>query len=106
MKNIQTITDQIFENYDSFKEKSITHRRFKHSNMLKILDKIKSNEKFNFEFVGKSVLGRELNLISTGKGKTKIFLWSQMHGNESTATMALFDIFNFFLDTSSLNDIK
>ncbi|MCH8169548.1 MAG: peptidase M14 [Bacteroidetes bacterium] len=106
MKNIQTITDQIFENYDSFKEKSITHRRFKHSDMLKILDKIKSNEKFNFEFVGKSVLGRELNLISTGKGKTKIFLWSQMHGNESTATMALFDIFNFFLDTSSLNDIK
>lgn len=22
-------------------------------------------------------------------------LWSQMHGNESTATMALFDLFNF-----------
>ncbi|MCH8326324.1 MAG: peptidase M14 [Bacteroidetes bacterium] len=74
--------------------------------MLKIFDKIKSYGKFNFELVGKSVLGRDLNLISIGKGKTKIFLWSQMHGNESTATMALFDIFNLFLDNSLLNDIK
>ena len=106
MKNIQTITDQFFNRYDSFKEKSIIHRRFKHSDMLKVFEKIKSCEKFNFEFVGTSVLGRELNLISIGKGKTKIFLWSQMHGNESTATMALFDIFNFFSDTSSLKEIK
>ncbi len=106
MKKIQIAADQIFEKYDSFQEKSITHRRFKHSDMLKVFDKIKSGEKFNFEFVGTSVLGRELNLISIGKGKTKIFLWSQMHGNESTATMALFDIFNFFSNTSSLNDIK
>jgi len=106
MKKIQIAADQIFEKYDSFQEKSITHRRFKHSDMLKVFDKIKSGEKFNFEFVGTSVLGRELNLISIGKGKTKIFLWSQMHGNESTATMALFDIFNFFSDTSSLKEIK
>ncbi len=44
---------------------------------------------------GESYLGRDINLITTGKGKKKIFMWSQMHGDESTATMALFDIFNF-----------
>lgn len=33
--------------------------------------------------------------MTWGNGKTKVMLWSQMHGNESTATMALFDLFNF-----------
>ena len=106
MNKIQKTADLLFEKHDTFKEKSISHRRFKHSDMLKIFDKIKSGGKFNFEFVGKSVLGRDLNLLSIGKGKTKIFLWTQMHGNESTATMALFDIFNFFTDTSTLTEIK
>ena len=30
-----------------------------------------------------------------GSGPRKIMLWSQMHGNEPTATMALMDLFNF-----------
>ncbi len=106
MKNIQTITDLIFENYDTFKEESITQRRFKHSDMFKIFEKNEFRKKFNFRAAGKSVLGRDLELISIGKGNTNIFLWSQMHGNESTATMALFDIFNFFSDKTILNDIR
>ncbi|MCK7519052.1 MAG: hypothetical protein MZV64_15665 [Ignavibacteriales bacterium] len=31
-----------------------------------------------------------------GKGKSKVFLWSQMHGDEATATMALVRCFQFF----------
>ena len=106
MNKIQNTANLLFEKYNTFKEKSITHKRFKHSDMLRVFEKIKSGGKFNFELVDKSVLGRDLNLLSIGKGKTKIFLWSQMHGNESTATMALFDIFNFFSDATSLNEIK
>jgi len=34
--------------------------------------------------------------ISIGIGKTKILVWSQMHGNESTGTKAIFDLFEFF----------
>jgi len=106
MNEIQNTADLLFESHETFKEKSITNRRFKHSDMLRVFDKIKSHGNFKFEFAGKSVLGRDLNLISLGKGKTRIFLWSQMHGNESTATMALMDIFNFFKDTSTLNELK
>jgi hypothetical protein len=40
--------------------------------------------------IGKSVLGNIL-FLSNREGKTKIFLWSQMHGNEATTTKALFD---------------
>ncbi|HEY5822795.1 MAG TPA: M14 family zinc carboxypeptidase, partial [Cyclobacteriaceae bacterium] len=37
-----------------------------------------------------------INHLTLGNGKIKVLMWSQMHGDESTATMALFDLFNFF----------
>ena len=45
--------------------------------------------------IGLSVQKKPIFQIFFGTGKTKILFWSQMHGNESTATKALFDLFNF-----------
>jgi len=50
---------------------------------------------FRMEKVGESVEGRALNLIRAGNGSFPVLLWSQMHGDEPTATAALFDIFEF-----------
>lgn len=50
---------------------------------------------FHVEEIGRSVEGRPLRHVSWGKGKTRVFLWSQMHGDESTASMALADLFRF-----------
>ena len=50
--------------------------------------------------VGKSIEGRDLSLISIGEGSTNVYLWSQMHGNEPTATQAIFDILNFFASSN------
>ena len=44
--------------------------------------------------IGKSVLEKPIYGYQIGEGKTRIFLWSQMHGNESTTTKALFDFLN------------
>jgi hypothetical protein len=85
----------LYQSYDRYKESSLTHRRFKHSDIMPLIDKLKYKNGFTVKVVGKSVEGRELKLITIGKGKTKIFMWSQMHGDEPTATAALFDIFNF-----------
>lgn len=52
--------------------------------------------------IGYSVQKRPISLVSIGNGKTKILLWSQMHGNESTTTKALFDFIPWFLDSSQL----
>ena len=106
MNKIYTIAENLNNEYGLIKEKSITHRRFKHLNLQKLLKKFRPNKNFKFETVGKSAKGKELNLITLGKGKTNVFLWSQMHGNESTATMALLDIFNFFEDLNTQKDIK
>lgn len=45
------------------------------------------------EQVGRSELGREIFQIAWGEGPLRVFLWSQMHGDEPTATSALIDIF-------------
>ncbi|MEX0312592.1 MAG: M14 family zinc carboxypeptidase, partial [Allomuricauda sp.] len=54
-----------------------------------------ANPKFEVQKVGESIEGRDLRLISVGSGPMNIFLWSQMHGDEPTATQAIFDILNF-----------
>ncbi|WP_246073336.1 M14 family zinc carboxypeptidase [Formosa sediminum] len=43
-------------------------------------------------------------MISVGNGPINVFLWSQMHGDESTATQALFDIFNFLNGDQFINE--
>ena len=50
--------------------------------------------KFQTEIIGTSVLGKPIYKYEIGTGKIRIFMWSQMHGNESTTTKALFDFFN------------
>ena len=46
------------------------------------------------ETIGNSVKGKPIYAVTIGKGQKKILMWSQMHGNESTTTKALFDVLN------------
>lgn len=92
----------LYHSYDNYKEKTLTHRRFNHSDILPLIKRLQNNKDFTVNKVGQSVEGRDLFLISVGHGEKKIFLWSQMHGDEPTATAALFDIFNFFTDSSHI----
>src|SRR5688572_6484637 len=50
---------------------------------------------FQIEDVGRSVEGRPLRHVSWGQGGKRVLLWSQMHGDESTASMAIADLFRF-----------
>ncbi len=51
---------------------------------------------FKQEIIGNSVENRPIRSLKFGSGKTKILMWSQMHGNESTTTKSLCDFFNIF----------
>jgi hypothetical protein len=50
---------------------------------------------FSMEQIGESVERRSINHVRVGTGSTRVLLWSQMHGDEPTATSALFDIFEY-----------
>ena len=64
----------------------------RHKDLLKDLEDLKKLE-LKVDEVGKSAQGREIFQIQWGKGPMCVFLWSQMHGDEPTATSALMDMF-------------
>ena len=49
---------------------------------------------------GSSAEGRDIRHLTFGNGPTRVLLWSQMHGDESTASMALADLIRFFDEAS------
>jgi len=101
----QEFHEKLFDSYAQFKENSLEKRRFTHKKLQPLIQKFKKKEAFSVTKVGASIEGRSLNLISIGNGNTDVFLWSQMHGDESTATMAIFDLLNFF-DAEAFSEEK
>lgn len=99
-------SQRIFNCYNTYRESTIDRKNFKHSNIEPLISKLKRNRKFSVKKLGESVESRSIYLISLGKGSRDVFMWSQMHGDESTATMALFDMFNFFSKDDEFSDIK
>ncbi|MFC4721942.1 M14 metallopeptidase family protein [Geojedonia litorea] len=78
--------------FNTYKESSLSHRYITHDHINPLLKK--HNSAFEIKSIGESVLGESIEVILLGTGQTKIFMWSQMHGNESTTTKALFDLLN------------
>ena len=56
--------------------------------------------------VGRSGGNREIYQIEFGHGPLKIFMWSQMHGDEPTATSALIDMFSFLQNNRAVPWVK
>lgn len=96
---------ELYNSYENFKEESIEKRRFTQTKIQPLIDDFNQKENFKVTKVGESIEGRPLQLISVGEGDVDVFLWSQMHGDESTATMAIFDILNF-LDSEAFLEEK
>jgi hypothetical protein len=47
---------------------------------------------FDHEIAGESTERRRIRLLTLGSGPTPVLLWTQMHGDEPTATRAMLDI--------------
>ena len=80
------------ELFKEFKEESIQGRYITLDSIEPLLHKLNTDNQL--KIVGKSVLEKPIYTYQIGVGKTRILLWSQMHGNESTTTKALFDFLN------------
>lgn len=55
----------------------------------------KYEDVFKISSAGSSENGKDIPLITVGYGTKNILAWSQMHGNESTTTKAVFDLLKF-----------
>ncbi len=97
----QNLGKILHENHDTFRESTVTKRRFGYQTLVNRIEQMKKNPLFEVSKATQSSEGRDIFLIKCGTGKTKVLLWSQMHGDEATATMALMDIFNFLENKKS-----
>lgn len=93
---MKLVKNDLIKAFSLYEEKALKHRRFKHATILQLLECEKISKRFSVTEIGKSVEDRSIFRLTYGNGPTKLLLWSQMHGDEPTATMALFDLFNFF----------
>lgn len=85
----------LYSSYPLFLEKSLNFRRFKQESVNALIAKRSENPAYKIKKVGESFEGRPIQSLQIGTGPRKILLWTQMHGDEATATMAVFDILNF-----------
>jgi hypothetical protein len=86
---------------DQYRVAGLEDRRFNHEIYWAALAPALASDRVRVNQVGESIEGRAINAITYGAGPTSVLLWSQMHGNESTASMALADLTSFFATADS-----
>jgi hypothetical protein len=81
-------------NYKKYSCNALKNRLFTWVDIDTLIQKIGITQ---WQQLGTSYLGKPIRMLTLGTGPVKIMVWSQMHGDEPTATAAIFDIINFFI---------
>lgn len=96
---MNTLEINFLENlYKEQKESSLYGKWITYEDIEKLFSKYEY--KFEVSNIGCSEENRPIMQLKIGHGAKKILFWSQMHGNESTGTKALFDLLNCFAGSS------
>jgi len=85
--------------YASNFEDRLKGRRILHQNIQPLIDEL-DRELFSKDQLGRSEDGIPIHKLIIGSGDKRVLIWSQMHGNESTGTKAMFDLFRFLQDNN------
>ncbi len=97
------INTDIHNTYSSIKELNLFGRYITLNKILPILKSYKTI--FTVKIIGYSFLKKPIYSVNLGTGKIKILIWTQMHGNESTGTKAVFDLLRLFANSQENNSI-
>lgn len=89
-----TTSSKLVELFEAYKEENLKGRYVHNKHILPLLNSLSSQ--LHIKQIGSSVLGKPIYSVKMGSGSKRILAWSQMHGNETTATKTLFDVFNTF----------
>ena len=92
-----TTPAELIELYDGVRVSGLDDRRFDHDTYWRAVRPYLGGV-VSMRVAGTSAEGRDIRHLTFGRGPTQVLLWSQMHGNESTASMALADITRYFHD--------
>ena len=101
---LNPVYHQLYEAHEKYREPTIRQQRFKQADIEPLIQRLQLP--FQTRKAGQSIEGRSIYLVQLGNGPKTVLLWSQMHGDESTATMALLDIFNFFSTSDEFDPLR
>jgi hypothetical protein len=85
--------------YNALKATALENRYITNAHIEPLLTSL--TKRFSQIILGTSEGGLPIHAIQIGTGSKRILIWSQMHGNESTTTKAIFDLFNYFDSSDS-----
>lgn len=94
-----TTPSELSDLHDALRVPGLEDRRFNHDAYWRAMEPWLGRSVTSTP-IGASAEGREIRRLTYGSGPVKILLWSQMHGDESTASMSLVDIARFFHERS------
>jgi|BarGraIncu00222A_1022003.scaffolds.fasta_scaffold36107_2 hypothetical protein len=100
------ILKSLFNSYDSYKEKQLNPAFVKYAELQNLIKQLNDKKQFQVSQLGESVERRAIYSISLGSGKIKVLSWSQMHGDEPTATAAIFDLLKFFAQSDEYDNFR
>ncbi len=92
---MQTLSQTAVELADIWEKEHVSDKlpsNVRHRDLLKYLEGLRALG-IKVDEVGRSNANREIFQVQWGRGPLRVFLWSQMHGDEPTATPALIDMF-------------
>ncbi len=84
----------------------LDERRFTHEQYWRSLASALRSERIAITRLGESMEGRAINAVTVGDGPVTVLLWSQMHGNESAATMSLADLIQWFAASPETDSLR
>ncbi|MHA7059112.1 M14 family zinc carboxypeptidase [Aquimarina sp. M1] len=85
--------------FAAYRESSLSGRYIHLGHITPLLDLF--SQKIQLELLGTSENNAPVHLLTLGNGPKKLLFWSQMHGNESTTTKAVFDFLNVLTDSTN-----
>jgi hypothetical protein len=80
----------------------------KHEELMESLDALhrRHPDVIALQEIGSSVQGRAIQMMTLGRGAQRVLLWSQMHGDEPSATPSLLDIANYLATNSHRPEVE
>ncbi|AOS98232.1 Zinc carboxypeptidase [Microbulbifer aggregans] len=81
--------------YLDYKVPGLDKPAIRQADILPLIQELRQSPLLRVEEIAHSYEGRPIVSIAIGQGDTRVMLWSQMHGDEPTATPALFDLLSY-----------
>jgi hypothetical protein len=107
-QQLSSFTEELFNEYSKYEVEGFSSMKVQPDFLQKQIDLItsKAPELFEVQLLGHSVEDRPIRMVSVGNGNTDVLMWSQMHGNESTATRSIVDLLAFIAENRNHKSVK